>query len=167
MIYYKNFVYVVKSISLLHRHQCIVIAEAFHFSSVSFSIFCTFHLWRISNIMSAVCVCVCFFQLDTASRSTLLPQLKIIYFRVHWVSYQGKRYSYFQCACAGHFFFSFILWQFGSGAKMMLKDTCTDTSKNVLAFLMEKLWPSFFGNVDSHYPSTATVCVCVFFFSII
>lgn len=80
---------------------------------------CTFHM-------------KCFFLFDSA----VIFQLKIIYIGVHCVSYQQKRYSYFQrlaCVC------SQTVRPFDFQEKMMLKDTCKDTSWSVLfSFLMKK-----------------------------
>lgn len=150
---------------------------SFHFSTTLF--FCSFlfsqyisfvanfdcydyTLWMCSA-SECLCVCECFFLvwLVTAFKSVLLFQLKIIYFRVHWLSYQQKRFSDFRCVRARFFVFFFslsILWQFGCGAKIMLKDTMHRYVKECSRILNGKLYARcpfsvFFGNVDILCPS--------------
>lgn len=115
MIYYEIFVYVVKMCFSLNIH-----INAMRWRKLSF-LSSRFFRFALIHYLEFWFLCVCSFV------QAQLFQLKIIYFEVHWVSYQD-----------GQFFFSvsllFAIWFW---AKMMLKDTCTDTSKNVFAFLME------------------------------
>lgn len=108
---------------LQDSHQCNVIAEAYifaHFSG-SLTLYATLSISWISNVgMLFFC---CFFTVRTQ-----LFQLKIIYFGVHWV-FLIKKSDFFAL-----FSLRFAIWFW---AKMMLKDTCKDPSKNVFAFLME------------------------------
>lgn len=150
-----------KVFRLYIHHQMHCDSGSFHFSTTLF--FCSFlfsqyisfvanfdcydyTLWMCSA-SECLCVCECFFLvwLVTAFKSVLLFQLKIIYFRVQWVSYQQKRFSYFGCVRARFLVDVFFLCPFFGnlvvGQKSCWKIQCTDTSKNVLAFLMENCMP--------------------------
>lgn len=109
---------------LQHSHQCNVIAEAFIFAHFfrSLTLSALLFLFREFRML------VCFFVVAFFTVRTQLFQLKIIYFGVHRV-FLIKKSDFFAL-----FSLRFAIWFW---AKMMLKDTCKDTSKNVFAFLME------------------------------
>lgn len=109
---------------LQHSHQCNVIAEAFIFAHF----FRSLTLSALLFLFREFWMLVCFFVVAFFTVRTQLFQLKIIYFGVHWV-FLIKKSDFFAL-----FSLRFAIWFW---AKIMLKDTCKDTSKNVFAFLME------------------------------
>lgn len=121
MIYYEIFVYVVKMCFSLNIH-----INAMRWRKLSF-LSSRFFRFALIHYLEFWFLCVCSFV-----RAQLF-QLKIIYFEVHWVSYQDERY----------FFLSFIAFCNLVLGKNDAERYMHRYVEECFRILNGKLWPSF------------------------